>query len=135
MRKSLKRATLLALSWGLAWAPIALLVGITIVDPDNSMDEMWPLVGAYPGFLCGLVFSALLGITERTKPLAHVAVSRAALWGVLSGVMVAAIPSIVAEPRGLLSVSIIGSITLMSLLSAVASVMIARKTKAPSFSV
>ena len=135
MFKSLQRAALLALGWAFAWAPIALLVGITIVDPDNSMDEMWPLVGAYPGFLCGLVFSALLRIAERTKPLAHVAVSRAALWGVLSGVTVAAIPSIVAEPRGLLSVSIIGSITLMSALSAVASVMIARKTKAPSFSV
>ena len=135
MIRSIKRAALLALGWAVAWAPIALLVGITIVDPDNSMDEMWPLVGAYPGFLCGLLFSILLAVAERGKHLGQVPVPRAALWGVLSGVLVGAIPSIIAEPRGLLSAGIIGSITLMSALSAVVAVMIARKTKAPSFSV
>ena len=135
MTKSLKRSALLALSWALAWAPVAVLVGVTIVDPDNSMDEMWPAIGAYPGFLCGLLFSILLGVAERPHRVADVSVRRAAVWGALSGVLVSAIPGLVAEPRGLLSVSIIGSITLMSVLSAVASVLIARKANTPSFSV
>jgi hypothetical protein len=135
MTRSLKRTAILALSWAMAWAPIALLIGVTIIDPDNSMDEMWPLVGAYPGFLCGLLFSALLGIAERGNRLGQVSVPRAALWGLLGGVLVGAIPTVLAEPGGLLSAWIIGSITLMSAVSAVVSVMIARKTKAPAFSV
>lgn len=135
MAKSLKRGALLAFSWALAWAPVAVLVGVTIIDPDNSMDEMWPAIGAYPGFLCGLLFSILIGIAERPRRVAEVPVRRAALWGAVSGVLVSVIPGLVAEPRGVLSVSIIGGITLMSVLSAVASVLIARKSNAPSFSV
>ena len=134
MTKLLKRSALLALSWALAWAPVAVLVGVPIIDPDNSMDEMWPAIGAYPGFLCGLLFSILLGIAERPNRVAEVSLRRAALWGAVSGVVVSAIPGLVAEPRGLLSVSIIGGITLMSVLSAAASVLIARKSNAPSFS-
>ena len=134
MTNAIKRTALLALAWAIAWAPIAVLIGVTVVDPDNSMDEMWPAIGAYPGFLCGLLFSILLGIRERVHRIADVPVRRAAAWGVLSGFLVSVIPGMVAEPRGLLSASIIGSITLMSALSAVASVLIARKTTAPTFS-
>jgi hypothetical protein len=135
MNHSLKRTALLAPAWALAWAPIAVLVGVTIVDPDNSMDEMWPAIGAYPGFLCGLLFSVLLGIAERRNRLAQVAVARAAVWGALSGILVGALPAVIAEPRALLSAWIIGSVTAMSTLSAVASVLLARRRRAPTYSV
>ncbi len=130
MINSLKRAALLALTWAVAWAPVAVLIGVTIVDPDNSMDEMWVAVGAYPGFLCGALFSVLLGIAERRHRLADVMVSRAALWGGLSGVLVGTLPALLAEPRWLVGTGILGMVTLMSALSAIVSVLVARKLAA-----
>ena len=54
------------LTWAVVWAPIAVLVGV-IVDPDDSMDEMWVVIGAYPGFLSGVIFSAVLAIAEGRR--------------------------------------------------------------------
>ena len=42
------------------------LIGL-IIDPDGSMDEMWPLIGEYPGFLGGVLFSAVLAIAARRR--------------------------------------------------------------------
>ena len=52
MKKWLRRirgAVLMGLAWAAVWAPVAVLLGTFVVDPDNSMDEMWVAVGAYPG--------------------------------------------------------------------------------------
>lgn len=57
--KNVRNAVLLGLAWTVAWAPIAVLLGVFVIDPDNSMDEMWVAIGAYPGFLCGVLFYAL----------------------------------------------------------------------------
>ncbi len=56
----------MALTWAVVWAPVGVLIG-RIVDPNDSMEEMWVAVGAYPGFLCGTVFSAVLGIAEGRR--------------------------------------------------------------------
>jgi len=46
----IRGAVLMGLAWGVAWAPLGVLLG-WFVDRDGSMDEMWVAVGAYPGFL------------------------------------------------------------------------------------
>lgn len=54
MKQWLKRArgaVGMGLIWAVVWAPVAVLVGILIIDPTDSMDEMWWMVGAIPGFL------------------------------------------------------------------------------------
>jgi hypothetical protein len=113
------------------WAPIAVVIGTTIVDPDNSMDEMWVVVGAYPGFLCALIFSALLGIADRGRRLDALSLARAGSWGALAGVLVGVFPFLVGTPTSSvplwqLGLAVIGSIVLMSALSAVGSAWLAR---------
>lgn len=129
--KRIGRAVGLGVAWAVVWAPIAVVIGTTIVDPDNSMDEMWAAIGAYPGFLCALIFSALLGIIERGRRLDQVSLGRAAAWGALAGIVVGVFPLTVGTPTSSvplwqLGLSMIGSIALMSVLSAIGSVLVAR---------
>ncbi len=56
----------MGLTWAVVWAPVGPLIGM-IVDPDGSKDEPWAAVGAYPGFLCGVVFSMVLWIAEGRR--------------------------------------------------------------------
>lgn len=129
--KRLGNAVVIGLAWALMWALVALLVGVTVIDPDNSMDEMWPAIGAYPGFLCALLFSAFIGIAERGRALAELSISRSAAWGAVSGMLVGALPFAIGEstsdrPWWVLGSAVLGSFTLMSVISAVATVMVAR---------
>jgi hypothetical protein len=128
-------AVLLGLTWAVVWAPVAVLIGL-IVDPDGSMDEMWLAIGAYPGFLCGVVFYTVLGIAAGRRRLDELSLLRVGLWGALSGLLVGVLPFALATssnepPRWLLGVVIIGSVILLSAVSAVGSALLARKrTKA-----
>jgi hypothetical protein len=128
--KSVRNAVLIGLAWAVVWAPIALVIGITLIDPDNSMDEMWPVIGAYPGFLSAVLFCTLVAIAERRHGLAEISLPRAASWGALSGLIVGLLPFLVgtANPQApnWLPAAIIGSIALMSVLSAIATTMFAR---------
>ena len=132
--RGIGRAVIMGLAWAVVWAPVAVVIGTMIVDPDNSMDEMWVLVGAYPGFLCAVIFSALLAIAERGRRLDEVSLSRAGIWGALAGVVVGVFPFTVgtatsALPFWQLALAVIGSITLMSAVSAVASALVARTAR------
>ena len=86
------------LAWAAVWAPVAVVIGTMIVDPDDSIDEMWIVVGAYPGFLSGVVFSAVRGIAERGRGLAEVSLPRLAAWGAVSGLLVGAFPFFAGTP-------------------------------------
>jgi hypothetical protein len=90
--KGVRTTVLAGLAWAVAWAPIAVLIGITIIDPDNSMDEMWPAIGAYPGFFCGVVFCSLLGIVDRHHRLAETALPRPFVLGAVGGLLVGVLP-------------------------------------------
>lgn len=123
---------MIAIAWAVVWAPVAVLAGL-MVDPDGSMDEMWVAIGAYPGFICGLLFSALLWIAHRHRRIEELSLPRAATWGAAAGLLVSLLPLLAAEPTGawglprwLLAVVIIGAITLLSATSAVVSVALFR---------
>jgi hypothetical protein len=129
--KRIGRAVAIGVAWAVVWAPIAVVIGTTIIDPDNSMDEMWPAIGAYPGFLCGVIFVALVGIAERGRKLDQLSLARAAGWAGLAGVVVGVFPFTVGTPTSSvpfwqLALSVIGSFGVMSALSAIGSVLIAR---------
>jgi len=55
----IRDSILTGIAWAIVWAPLGVLVGL-VVDPDNSMDEMWVMIGALPGFLCGALFRAAI---------------------------------------------------------------------------
>ena len=128
----IRRAVFMAVAWALAWAPLAVVISL-IVDPDESMDEPWILVGAYPGFLSAVVFSALLAMTDGRRRFDEMPLARAAALGAVSGLLVIVLPftALLGTPntehlfwRG--RFVIMGAVTLLSSLSAVASVMLAR---------
>jgi MFS family permease len=131
----IRRALFIALTWAVVWAPLGVLIGM-IVDPDGSMDEPWVAVGAYPGFLCGVVFSAVVGITDRRRRFRELSLSRAGAWGAVSGLLVIALPFIgfLGTPNTEHAfwrwrVMIIVAVTLLSSISAVGSVLLARMAK------
>jgi hypothetical protein len=120
----------MGLTWAAVWAPVAVLIGL-VVDPDGSMDEMWPAIGAYPGFLGGVVFAAVLAIVGRRRRFEELSLSRFAGWGAVAGLLVGALPFVVGEPTTelplwLLGGVVIGSITLLSAASATGSLALAR---------
>ena len=124
MKKWLRRirgALGMGLTWALVWAPVAVLIGM-LVDPDGSMDEMWVAIGAYPGFLGGVVFSVVLGIAARRRRLDELSLSRVAAWGAAAGLLVGALPFTVGTstselPLWLLGGVVVGSITVLSAVS------------------
>jgi hypothetical protein len=133
--RRIRAALLMGVAWAAVWAPLAVLIGL-IVDPDGSMDEMWVAVGAYPGFLGGVVFSVVLGIAARRHGFEALSLSRVAAWGAVAGLLVGALPFAVGEPTselplGLLAAVVIGATTLLSAASAAGSLLIARSGERP----
>lgn len=137
-------AVLMGLTWAVVWVPVGPLIGM-IVDPDGSRDEPWVVVGAYPGFLCGVVFSMVLWVAEGRRRFDELSLSRAAAWGAVAGLLVGVLPFVLGSqntngrPLWLLPVVVIGSVTLLSAVSAPVSVALARwwrgrseATEAPS---
>ena len=130
--KRVRTAALMGLAWAVVWAPVAVLIGTLIIDPDNSMDEMWVAVGAYPGFLCGVLFSAMLGMPESLRKFGEITLGRASALGALSGLLVGTFPFLVGSstsqlPLWQLALLVIGSFAVMSAISAVISALLARK--------
>lgn len=133
-----RRAVLMALSWAVLWAPLGVLTGI-VMDPNETLDEPWPALGAYPGFLCGLVFAVVLAITARHRRLGELSPSRAGAWGLLAGLLVIAplftplsgTPN-TDHPLWQLRFVVLGAVVLLSAISAVGSVLVARMTNKPA---
>ena len=128
-------ALLMALTWAVIWAPFGLLAGM-IVDSDGAMDEPWVAVGAFPGFFCGLLFSVLLGLTERRRRFSDLSLARVAMWGALGGFVVIALPftSLIGTPNTdhafwRARYMIVAGITVLSAMSAAGSLLLARLAK------
>ena len=124
---------LVALAWAVVWSPVGVLTGI-IVDPGGSMDEMWVAIGAYPGFLCGAVFSAAVGIAEGRRRLDELTLSRVAAWGAVSGLLVGVLPFVLgtvntAIPLWLWGVVTIGPLAILGAASGIGTALLARMTK------
>jgi hypothetical protein len=120
----------MGLTWAAVWGPAGVLLGM-IVDPDGSMDEMWVAVGAYPGFVAGVVFSAVLGIAAGRRRIDELSLARVGGWGALAGLLVGALPFAVGAataelPHSRLGAVVIGSIALLSAVSAAGSLALAR---------
>jgi hypothetical protein len=129
--RRIRGAVLMGLIWAAAWAPVGVLIGM-ILDPDGSMDEPWVLIGAYPGFICGVIFSVVLGIAARRRKLHELSVPRVGAWGAVAGLMMGVIPFLIGDSNGerslwLLGVVFTSSTTLLSAGSAAGSLVLAKR--------
>ena len=137
MKKWLRRiraAVTMGLLWAVPWAIVAVVIGM-VVDPDDSMDEMWFLIGAYPGFLGGVLFSIVLAIAERRRNLSELSVRRFGAWGAGAGLAIGVLPFLLGTPSAdievaRLATAVIGSFTVMSAASAAGSLALARRGQA-----
>ncbi len=137
MKRWLRRirgAVGMGLVWAAAWAPAGVLLGM-VVDPDGSMDEMWAAVGAYPRFLGGVAFSAVLAAAAGRRRLEPLSLPRVAAWGAAAGLLVGALPfalgaSTTERPPSLLLAAVTaGTIALLSAASAAGSLALARRAE------
>ena len=131
--RRIRAALLMGLIWAAVWAPVAVLIGV-IVDPNDAMDEMWVAIGAYPGFLGGVIFSVVLGIAERRRTLDALSLPRVAGWGALAGLLIGILPFVLGTPtddipRWVLPLIITAPITVLSAVSAAASLALARRAE------
>lgn len=127
-----RAALVMGATWAVPWAVVAVLLGVLVIDPDNSMDEMWVMIGAMPGFIGGVLFSVVLGIAARRRRIEELSLPRVAAWGAGAGFAVGVLPFLIGEPTGavsplLLGGVVIGAFTLMSAASAAASLAVARR--------
>jgi hypothetical protein len=137
MAKWLRRirgAVGMGLTWAVVWAVVAVAIGM-VVDPDGSMDEMWPMIGALPGFLGGITFSTVLAVAARRRRLEELSLPRVAAWGAAAGLAVGVLPFTIGEPTSevplwLLGSVVIGTITVLSAASAAGSLALARRADA-----
>jgi hypothetical protein len=120
---------MMGLAWALVWMPIGLLIGF-IVDPDGSMDEPWILIGTYPGFLCGVVFSIMAGLAARRANLEQISLSFASVRGGISGLLVGGLFAVLVvvsdPPQWSFLAGVIGSLTVLSAISGAGSALLAR---------
>ena len=130
-----RAALTLGLAWAITWAPVGVLVSF-VVDPDGSMDEPWLLMFGIPGFLGGVLFSALLALAERRRSVRELSLPRVAGWGAVAGLTVANLPFVLGSPSSALPLWLLygivaGSITTLCASSAAGTVAIARRARSP----
>ena len=133
MKKWLRRilgAVGMSLTWAAGWGLVGVLIGM-FVDPHGSIEDMWVVTLGVPGFLSGVVFSAVLGIAEGRRRFDELPLSRFGAWGAVAGLLLGVLPFAVGSPNSelppwVLGVVIIGSMTLLSAVSAVGSALLFR---------
>jgi hypothetical protein len=75
----------IGLSWAFAWFAAGMIL-LLIVGP-GAADVPFPLGFGFLGFLAGVTFSGILGITERRRRFEQMSIGRFALWGGIGGVL------------------------------------------------
>jgi hypothetical protein len=130
--RRVRAAVGMGLIWAIGWALVGF--GIELVhnvwpNPLGSLVDIWPAVLAYPAFLGGLAFSAVLGIAGRRRRFDELSLPRFAAWGGLGGLLLGVFPAALAA-MGAVGVAeaatIVGAVTLLGAVSASGSLMLAR---------
>lgn len=97
MKKWLRRvrgAIGIGLTWAAGWTVLGMLSMIfadSVLDFDSSVVDIWIPVFAYPAFLGGVAFSAVLGLAGGRRRLDEMSLPRFAGWGALGGLLLAVV--------------------------------------------
>ncbi len=126
----------MGLTWAVGWALAGILIGVSsILLPWLPWDLFFEVFDAplpalaVPGFVGGVFFSAVLGISGRRRRFDELSLPRFAAWGAIGGLLLGLVP-VVAVAEGTATVAlatgVIATMTLLSAVSASGSLMLAR---------
>jgi O-antigen/teichoic acid export membrane protein len=136
----------MGLSWAVAWAIAGVIIGATSnLTPGLPWDSFFAVYDAplptlaIPGFVGGALFSLVLGIAGRRRRFDQLSLLKFAAWGAIGGLLLSLVPA-TAFTLGLLTgnsdvdiwkLTALISIpfTLLSALSATASLLLARRAE------
>lgn len=87
--------------WAFSWALGGIGIGaLSIVTPFLPWEAFFRVYDAplptlaIPGFVGGLLFSAVLRVSSRRRPLRELSTRQFALWGAIGGLLLALIPDL-----------------------------------------
>jgi hypothetical protein len=126
------RALLMGLAWSAVWVPAGMVVGRLIV---GELEPEWVGGPLYSSVLCGGVFAVLSGTASGRRRVDELSLLQGVAWGEISGFLVGLLPFVLGDqkagdrPLWILPVVVIGSLTVLSALSAWVSVPIARTVR------
>lgn len=81
---------LMVLTWTVGWA-LGFGGIMELVDPHGQHGDVWPTAMALPGLLGGFVFCGLMRVAERGRSFNEAPLARAAAWGAVAGLSLAAL--------------------------------------------
>jgi hypothetical protein len=87
MRGTILMILLWIVGWGLGFGGLI----EAFIDPHGEILDIWFTAMAIPGFIGGVVFSALLRIAEGRRSFDEVSLVRFAIWGAVTGLVIGAI--------------------------------------------
>jgi hypothetical protein len=129
--KRLRGALGMGITWALAWAIVGGAIMEGIVDPNGRILDMWPQTLAIPGFLSGVLFSVVLGLTEGRRRFEELSLSRFARWGAVAGAVLGGVAlaagALPALPLVLRLAVLFGPTTLLGAASASGTFVLAKK--------
>jgi hypothetical protein len=91
MRKSLRRirgAIGMGLIWGAAWGVAGTMLAVVT---RFKADAPFPLIFGVLGFIAGMIFSAILALTEGRRSFDQMSLPRFAVWGATGGLLLSAV--------------------------------------------
>ena len=91
MRKSLRRirgAIGMGLTWGAAWGAAGTMLAVVT---RFKADAPFPLIFGVLGFIAGVIFSAILALTEGRRRFDEMSLPRFAVWGATGGLLLSAV--------------------------------------------
>jgi hypothetical protein len=110
--------------WGLGFGGLI----EAFVDPHGEIGDVWLTLMAIPGFIGGVLYSALLRITEGRRSFDEVSLARFITWGVVTGLVlgILALTGVLSYPRLLSAAALIGITTALSVVAAIGSALFFR---------
>ncbi len=119
--------------WGLGFGGLI----EAFVDPDGKILDIWFTAMAIPGFIGGVVFSALLRIAEGRRSFDEVSLVRFAIWGAATGLVIGGIAMARGIELSLTTGKIFGITTVLGIVAAIGSAVFFRfvaRQQTPTFS-
>jgi hypothetical protein len=119
---------LMILTWTVGWGLGFGGLIEAFVDPHGEVGDVWPTLMAIPGFISGVVFSALLQIAEGRRRFDEAPLAHFAAWGLVAGLVlgVLALAGVVSYPRLLSAPALICVTTALGAVAAIGSALFFR---------